>query len=120
MNKPKIIFSVAAFFLICLLNLANSFAQAPTTNQQIQPSYEVVLQVLNASNNAADKSNAVPQALSSVVKKLKTNYTFSNYRLNLTYLQRIANTGNVEFKGVSNEATQDAYVPIFSDWTIGQ
>jgi hypothetical protein len=119
MNKPKIIFSVVALFLVCLLNSTTSFAQAPT-NQQTQPSYEVVLQVLTASNNAGDKSNAVPQTLSNAVKKLKTNYTFSNYRLSLTYLQRVANTGNLEFKGVSNEPNQDVYVPIFSDWTIGQ
>lgn len=120
MNKPKFIVSVAAFFLACLLNLTNSFAQVPT-NQQTQPSYEVVLQVLNASNNVADKSNAVvPQTLSSVVKKLKTNYTFSNYRLSLTYLQRVANTGNLEFRGVSNEPNQDVYVPIFSEWSIRQ
>lgn len=120
MNQPKFIFSVAVFFLFCLLGLTDSFAQAQT-RQQIEPSYEVVLQILIASNNTTDKSAAaVPQTLSNVVKKLKTNYPFSNYRLNLTYLQRVANTGNIELRSVSNELSQDVYAPVFYDWTLGQ
>ncbi|MDQ6787243.1 MAG: hypothetical protein M3033_10585 [Acidobacteriota bacterium] len=115
MNKPKFIFSVAALFLGSLLFAANSFGQ----NQQ-QPSYEVVLNVLTASNTANDKSDSVPQSLATVVKKLKTTYSFSNYRLSSTYFQRVANTGNMEFKGVSNEPNQDVYAPIFSEWTLGQ
>jgi hypothetical protein len=119
MNKPKLIFSIAAFLFVCLLNLTNSFAQAPA-KQQSEPSYEVVLQVLIASNAATDKSVAVPQTLSNVVKKLKTNYSFSNYGLTSTYFQRIANRGNLEYKGVSNEPNQDIYAPIFSEFTLGQ
>jgi len=119
MNKPKFIFSIAAFLFVCLLSFTTSFAQTPN-KQQSEPSYEVVLQVLIASNTAADKSVAVPQTLSNVVKKLKTNYPFSNYRLNLTYLQRIADTGNIELRSVSNEPNQDIYAPVFSEFTLGQ
>ena len=119
MNKPKFIFSIAAFLFVCLLSLTTSFAQTPV-RQQSESSYEVLLQVLIASNTTADKSTAVPQTLSSVVTKLRTNYSFSNYRLTSTYLQRIANRGNLEFKGVSNEPNQDIYAPIFSEFTLGQ
>jgi hypothetical protein len=116
MNKPNFIFIAAAFSLVCLFSAANSFGQS----QQPQTSYEVVLHVLTASNAASDKSIAVPQSLSNVVKKLKNNYSFANYRVSSTYLQRIANTGNMEFKGISNEPNQDVYAPIFSEWTLGQ
>ncbi len=119
MNKPKFIFSTATFFLVCLLSFATSFAQTPV-RQQSEPSYEVVLQVLIASNTASDKSVAVPQTLSNVVKKLRTNYTFSNYRLASTYLQRVANTGDMQFKGVSNEPNQNIYAPVFSEWMLGR
>lgn len=116
MNKPKFIFYVAAFFLV--FHSINCFAQTPV--KQAEPSYEVVLQVLTASNNTTNKSNDVPRMLENVVKKLKNTYSFLNYRINLTYLQRVANTGNLEFKGVSNEPNQNVYTPIFSEFTLGQ
>lgn len=118
MNKPKIVFSIAAFFLICLVSSTNSFAQNPT--RQSEPSYEVVLQVLVASDTAIDKPAVLPQTLSNVVKKLKTNYTFSNYRVASTYFQRVANSSDMQFKGVSNEPNQDVYAPVFSEWSFGQ
>ncbi|MDQ3180486.1 MAG: hypothetical protein M3Q33_08200 [Acidobacteriota bacterium] len=120
MTKPKTIFTTAAFFIVCLMSLTNSFAQTETRQRQAEPSYEVVLHILTASNSASDKMS-VPPTLSNVVKKLKTIYSFSNYRLDSTYLQRVANTGNIEFKSVTNEANQNQenYIPIFSEWTLG-
>lgn len=119
MNKPKISFPIAAFLFLCLFSLTNSFAQTEAPQRQAEPSYEVVLHILTASNAAADK-NSVPPALSNVVKNLKNTYAFSNYKLTSTYLGRIANTGNFEFKIVSNEANQNQenYVPVFSEWSL--
>lgn len=125
MNKPKIIFSktVLAAALLIGACVSGSFAQTPAKEQkQAEPNYEVVLQVLTASNNASDKSagdEAVPPTLSNAVGKLRAMYSFSNYRLNLTYVQRVANTGNIEFKGVENSANQDAFAPVFSNFSIG-
>ncbi|MDQ3087644.1 MAG: hypothetical protein M3Q78_03505 [Acidobacteriota bacterium] len=120
MTKPKTIFTTAAFFIVCLLSLTDSFAQTETKQRQAEPSYEVVLHILTASDTASEKTS-IPPTLSNVVKKLKTIYSFSNYRLDSTYLQRVANTGNIEFKSISNEANQnqDNYIPIFSEWTLG-
>jgi hypothetical protein len=119
MNKPKFIFSSASFFLVCLLSFTTSFAQT-SIKQQSESSYEVVLQVLIASNTAADKSVPVPQTLSNVVKKLKTNYTFSIYRLTSTYFQRVANRGNIYSNSISNEPNQnqDIFSPVFSDLAL--
>jgi len=119
MNKPKFIFSIATFFLVCLVSLTTSFAQTPT-KQPSEASYEVLLQVLIASNTVADKSVVVPQTLSDVVKRLKVNYSFSNYRLTSTYFQRVANRGNTSSNSISNEPNQnqDVYAPIFSDLAL--
>jgi len=119
MTKTKIAFSIAAFFSVCLLSLTNNFAQTPPTAKQIEPSYEVVLQTLVASNTANNKSD-IPPPLADAVKKLRANYPFSNYRLTSTSLQRVANTGTIELKSVSNEAipNQETNFSVFSEWTL--
>jgi hypothetical protein len=119
MTKSKIAFSIAAFFSVCLLSLTNGFAQTSPTGKQIEPSYEVVLQTLVASNNANNKPD-IPQTLAGAVKKLKANYPYSSYRLTSTYLQRVANTGTIELKSVSNQAipNQERNFSIFSEWTL--
>jgi hypothetical protein len=117
MNKPKNIILILVFFMVGLMSPAFSFAQTETPKNEL--SYEVVLQILVASNDAADKSN-VPQTLSGVVRKLKTTYALTNYRLASTSLQRIANMGNVEVKTISNQPAQNQDTPIFSEWTLGR
>lgn len=71
MVKRKIALSIAAFFVFCVFGSFACFAQAvPRT--QVEPSYEIVLQTLVGSNNSSKID--VPQALSGVLKKLRTNY----------------------------------------------
>jgi hypothetical protein len=115
MHKPKIILSVAALLFICLTAFTDSFAQ--TQSKQFEPSYEVFLQIITASNTAGNKT-PVPQSLSGVVKKLRNNYSFSGFQLDSTYLQRTS--GSIEFKSVSNalNQNQDNFAPIFSDWAL--
>ncbi len=119
MTKTKIAFSIAVFFSVCLLNLTNAFAQTAPNRNQIEPSYEVVLQTLIASNSANNKSE-VPQTLSGAVKKLRITYPYSNYRLGATFYQRVANMGTIELKSVSSEAipNQERNFSIFSEWTL--
>lgn len=116
MNKPKNIFNLAALFFICLLSLTNSFAQTETPQRQSEPSYEVILNVLTASDNTTDKM-PIPQALSGVVRKLQNTYSFSNYRQDATFLGRIGNTGNFEYKSVSSQ-NQENFMPTFSEWNL--
>lgn len=121
MTKTKIAFSSVAFLIVCLLNLTSSiFAQSTVTpKNQIEPSYEVVLQTLIASNLATNKSD-VPQSLSGVVKKIKTDYSYPNFRLGSTFLQRVSNSGTVELRSVSNEtyANQERSYSVFSELTL--
>ena len=118
MTKLKIISTTAAFFVVFLLSLTNTFAQTQP-KPQAETSYDVVLHILTASNNSGDKS-PVPTTLSNVVKKLKTVYSFANYRLDSTFLQRIANNGNIEFRGIDNTSiqNQENSPQTFLDWTI--
>ncbi len=118
MTKLKSAFSIAAFVFVLLLNSTASVAQNPPKIQS-EPSFDVVVQTIVASNNPIDKSD-VPQMLAGVIKKLKTDFSFSNYRLASTYMQRVANLGNVEFKGVSNDASQnqEKNSATFSDWSL--
>lgn len=120
MNKPKFIFLIAFFFLSSL-PLASSAQIVPKPLPPAEPSFDVVLQTLVASNNATERTS-LPSTLSGVVKKLRANYSFSDYRLTSTYLQRVANTGNLEFKSTSGGTAsgQDIYTPTFTDWSFNE
>lgn len=115
MNKPSFIFKAFLFWLA--LGVSGVFAQTENRQPQAEPCYEVVLQILFASNNAGDKT-ALPQSLANVVKKLKTNYNFSDYRLTTTFLQRTSNS--IEYKSLLNDfgQTADRTAPVFSDWSL--
>jgi len=115
MNKPNFIFKVFLFLLT--LSVTNSFAQTDNKQPQADPCYEVVLQILVASNNASDKSS-LPATLANVVKKLKTNYNFTDYRLAATFLQRTSNS--IEYKSLLNDFNQntDRSFPVFSEWAL--
>lgn len=116
MNKPKFLFKVFLFLLS--LSAINTFAQSETKQPQTETCYEVVLQVLIASNEAGANKNAVPATLASAVKKLKTLYAFSDYRVSATFLQRTSNT--VEYKSLLNDFNQnsDKAIPVFLDWQL--
>jgi len=116
MNQPKKTFSYAAFFIICLLGLTASVAQTPP-NKQSEPSFDIVLQTVTASNDAVGKSE-LPTSLAGIVKKLKTDFPFSAYRLTSTYMQRVNNRGNLESKSVSYASEEDKNYPVFSDWSL--
>ncbi len=115
MNKPKFIFKVVLFLFA--LSSTNATAQTENKPPTAEQCYEVVLQLLTASNGASDK-NAVSPALAGVVKRLKTLYAFSDYRLTTTFLQRTAN--NIEYKSLISDFNTDAdkNAPVFSDWSL--
>ena len=117
MNKLTIIFSATLFLVGLMICPTFSFAQTENKPKQSEPSYEVVLQILIASNNQIAKTN-IPQSLSNVIKKLKANYSFSDYRLATTFLERVSES--VEHKGIFSDFVQNQSVtaPVFSEWTL--
>lgn len=115
MNKPNFIFKL--FLFLFALSATHVFAQTDNKQMQADPCYEVVLQLLMASNNTGEKTS-LPPTLSGTVKKLKTLYTFSDFRLTTTFLQRTTNS--VEYKSLLTEFNQitDKNYPVFSDWSL--
>ena len=119
MTKPNFIFKATSMFALCLLSLTAAFAQADVRTAQAEPSYEVVLQVVVGSNDAAQK-NDLPANLNAVTKNLRNNFSFSNYNLSDTYIGRVANTGSIEYKTISGSfgQPQNSQTPVFLDWTF--
>ena len=115
MTKPNFIFKI--FLFIFALSATNAFAQTENKPPTAEPTYEIVLQLVTASNAASDK-NAVSPALAAVVKRLKTLYAFSDYRLTTTYFQRTSSS--IEYKSLMNDISSNAdnSAPSFSDWSL--
>ena len=87
--------------LLSVAVLSVAFASNAAAQQQLEPSYEVALQVLIGSNDAGTRGE-LPASLSTISKHIKNNFSFSNYRLANTFLGRVSNNGNIEYKSVSN------------------
>lgn len=114
MIRIKETFFIAAIFAAFLLGASGASAQ---TSKTVEPSFDVVLQTIVASNEAGAKADVSP-ALAAVVRKLKTEFAFSNYQLNSTYIQRISNRGNAESKSVNYKSDATNNLPVFSEWSI--
>lgn len=115
MNKSKIFFlSIFVFFV----GLSGVFAQNEA-EKIAQPNREIILQVLVASNAAAGKTN-LPPSLANVTKKLGSVYSFTNYRMAMTYFGRIADRGNLDYRGIADNVLQNqsAERPVFLDWSL--
>lgn len=89
------------FSLLSVLFLWVAFASNAAAQQQLEPSYEVALQVIIGSNDAGARSD-LPANLSTVSRQIRNSFSFSSYRLANTFLGRVSNNGNIEYKSVSN------------------
>ncbi|HUS00043.1 MAG TPA: hypothetical protein VMZ26_18415 [Pyrinomonadaceae bacterium] len=118
MNLSKNAFSFFVLSLLLLASISSSNAQSNTV-EQLEPSYEVALHVVIGSNEPSAGTN-MPAGLSGISKHLRANFAFSNYRLANTFLGRISNTGNVEYKSVSNILGQesDSESQTFLEWSL--
>ena len=115
MNLSRAFSSLSIFFLI-FVNTA--FGQADTKGQP-DSNYEAILHVILGSSDA-DQSGGLPKSLFGISTQLKANFTFSNYKLVNTYLGRIANAGNLEYKSMANiyGQEQEGDSPSFLDWRL--
>lgn len=119
MNQLKQIITLLPVIPL-LLGLGFSSASAQTdAAPALEPSYEIALHVIIGSNESGSGA-AVPASLSSISKHLKSNFAFTNYRLANTFLGRITNNGNIEYKSVSNILGQEteAEAQTFLEWSM--
>ncbi len=118
MNQSKRYYS---FFVLPLLFFtALSTATAQPEGPVMEPSFEISLHLVIGSNEAGARAD-LPASLSGISRQLKSNFSFSNYRLANTFLGRISNTGNIEYKSISNIFGQesDSESQTFLEWSMG-
>jgi hypothetical protein len=116
MNRSKFIFPITAFALLFLSGLMAAFAQA--IPQPVEPSHDVMLQVIIGSNDGTGQP--LPAELAAISRHLKNNFSFSNYRVAETFLGRVGNRGDLEYKSVFNLMDQrsDAELQTFLEWSL--
>jgi hypothetical protein len=116
MHFPK-----RSFFLIAaILLIAASVSFSQTEPRPApEPSYELMLQVVIGSNTG--EKAELPQTLAALTRHLRDDFGFTNYRVANTFVGRLANSGNIEYKSVSDvfgrESQGDA--PTFLAWSLG-
>lgn len=114
-DHRNIVFSLLVVCL-ALMSVTVSFAQPEAKEMQVEPSFDVALNLVIGSNeNVA--GTAVPAELNGVSKQIRSNFGFSNYRLASTFIGRLANNGNFDYKSTSNVFGQDTQAQ-FLDWSI--
>jgi hypothetical protein len=116
MNHLPLICRTAMLFAVFFVSSILGFAQQTA---QFGPSYDVVLQVVVGSNDAARSD--LPKELSAISRQLRSKFAFSDYRLANTFLGRVGENGNLEYKSVANflgKGESDA-TPTFLDWSLG-
>lgn len=116
MNQPRSIFTSAIVFGLMLVCSSALYAQGES--KQVEPSYDMSLQLVIGSNETGQRSD-LPAELSTVTRQLKSSFAFSNYRLASTFLGRISNTGTFEYKSTSNIFGQEssAATQSFIEWS---
>ena len=118
MQVPGKLVSILLLSIFILSFSATSLAQADS-RAQIGPSYDVVLQIVIGGGDRA-ANQALPSNLSGITKQLRGNYQYAEYRLANTFIGRIANGGNFEFKSISNIFGRgpDRETPSFLEWSL--
>lgn len=95
---------LACCFIIAAERIASAQEQGAATAGTAgalreEVNYDVQLDLIIASNNAAEKGG-VPQSLEGIVKQLRTSLPFMNYRLTTTFITRIKDGGSLDSTGV--------------------
>lgn len=119
MYRSKLVLNTSIFLLIFLFGLTASFAQTEVKPPQpVEPSYDVTLQVVIGSNDGAGQP--LPAELATISRHLRENFQFTNYRVADTFLGRVANRGDLEYKSVFNILDQkaEAESQSFLDWSL--
>jgi hypothetical protein len=104
MRKSKCVFSLVAgvLFVVCLSSL-RALGQGSKPPEPLvradRTNYEIHLQLLVAANEAGERTN-LPRFLEQTIKQLKSSFSFTNYRLAATFVNRVKDGGTLESRGL--------------------
>jgi len=117
MNRSKLFFAAFSSLLLVLSVTSAAWAQAVPT-PPVEPSHDVTLQVIIGTNDGAGQP--LPAELNNISRNLKGNFSFTNYRVAETFLGRIGNRGDLEYKSIFNLTDQkaDTEPQTFFEWSI--
>lgn len=118
MNISRNAFYFSTLLLVCCAGVLPAFSQAGPKSTA-EPTYEAILQVIVGSNEPA-ASARLPKNLSTLSTLLNENYSFSAYRLTNTIIGRVANSGGLEYRSLTDlfGKTTEAELPTFMDWNL--
>ncbi|HLA96187.1 MAG TPA: hypothetical protein VK612_10730 [Pyrinomonadaceae bacterium] len=118
MNQPKKLASIVFIAAVIVFGGRVSFSQNDS-KAAAEPNYEAMLYVILGSDDTTQRGE-LPKGLTAVSRQLHDNFSYQNYKLVNTYIGRVANTGSLEYKSVSNifGAEQTGDVPSFLEWTV--
>ena len=118
MNQPKLFLSFAFVLSLTFAGALAAFGQTES-RQQVEPSYQVSLQLLIGSSENSGRTE-LPANLATISKDLRSTFEFSNYRLAGTFLGRISNTGNFEYKSLTNIFGKETNLTsqTFLEWSL--
>ena len=110
---------LTAVFVCTLLLAASLSTVAQPEAKPLEPSFDVSLQLLIGSNDAAGRVE-LPGNLANVSRQLRGIFPFSNYRLASTLLGRVSNTGNYEYKSLTNIFGEESNLAsqTFLEWSL--
>jgi hypothetical protein len=119
MNLSKLFYSLVFLCLGFAFAATSAMAQTEETKRS-EPNYQITLHVLIGSNDAAAR-NDLPANLANVSSQLRSTFAFSNFRVANTFLGRIGNNGNFEYKSTADlqgkESSEDTMT--FLEWSLG-
>jgi hypothetical protein len=114
--------------LVALLIISNgSVAHAQASSQQAEPVDETNLDTqlyLILATNQVVPDEKLPSSLDGVLKQLRNNLPFKNYRLAATMLHRVKNEGRVELSWIggpmAGAGTSATLTPSFNQFKVRQ
>lgn len=119
MNGLKLDLRIFSLLFIALCNFSYANAQTNQT-EKVQRNYEIMMQTVIGTDNAVEKKN-IPTSLSQEINKFKQNYSYKNYELASTSLQRVAEGGSIRYRSLTNDIGSFPEIPtyaIYFNWNF--
>jgi hypothetical protein len=118
MNLPTLLFRTLIVLTLIASVSAAASAQADDPNKP-QPNFQIALHLIVGGSDTGNKSE-LPASLAAVTRQIRAAVPYSSYRLANTYIGRVGNGGNFEYKSVADLLGRSESDPAtFLEWSVG-